>query len=284
MYVNATFTFKTGLIEPLRHMRKKTDTSASKPRKKKGFGQHFLRKQSVVDHMIEKIAISDTTSILEIGCGDGFLTRSILEKTPCVRLWSYEIDPEWADYVKERITDARLSVKEENILEVDMQELEAHAPWVLLSNLPFQITFPILFLLYNHKKLFSEGVIMIQEEVAQKITAKRGKKYSATSLFLQHHFDFELMEKIEPGAFSPPPKVFSRLIYFKPKYPDPLPDEEGFWKFLKLCFGSPRQMLKNNLQSTHFDLTKLPDELAIKRAQELSFEELLVLWESLKTS
>ena len=78
---------------------------------------------------------------------------------------------------------------------------------------------------------------MVQEEVAQKLVAKRGKPYSVTTLFLQHNFHIELMEKVEPGAFSPPPKVFSRLVYFKPRFDAPeIPDEEQFWKFLKLCF------------------------------------------------
>lgn len=121
---------------------------------------------------------------------------------------------------------------------------------------------------------------MIQEEVAQKIVAKRGKPYSATSIFLQHSFDVELMEKVEPGAFTPPPKVFSRLLYFKPKKEvTPIPDEENFWKFLKLCFRFPRQTLRNNLKSTHYDASKFDDELLKRRAQQFSFDEFLQLWD-----
>ncbi|MFA5075311.1 MAG: 16S rRNA (adenine(1518)-N(6)/adenine(1519)-N(6))-dimethyltransferase RsmA [Candidatus Babeliales bacterium] len=253
-----------------------------KPFKKKKFGQHFLRKQSVVDHMIDKVQISEKTYVMEIGCGDGFLTQSILQQTKCKELWVYEIDPEWANFVKNKIQDTRLKIFQENILEVDFNKLETYKPWVLLANLPYQITFPILFLLQKNKHLFKEGVVMVQEEVARKITATHGKGYSSTSLFLQYHFDLQLLEKIEPGAFSPPPKVFSRLIYFKPKFDQvAIPNETEFWKFLKFCFLSPRRTLRNNLRTTNYDLTKMPENLLDLRAQQLSFADFLKVWEKI---
>jgi 16S rRNA (adenine1518-N6/adenine1519-N6)-dimethyltransferase len=258
---------------------KKMGKNFEKPRKKKALGQHFLRKQSVVDHMIEKVAISPETAVLEIGCGDGFLTKSILEQTKCKKLIVYEIDVDWVNYVQKGFSDERLEVRHENILDANLRLLEGEKPLVLLSNLPYQITFPIFFMLQKNKDLFEQGVVMVQEEVAQKIVAKRGKPYSATSIFLQYNFDFELMEKIEPEAFSPPPKVFSRLLYFKPKYDQkPIPDEENFWKFVKLCFKHPRQTLKNNLKLTHYDYSKLSDDLVGKRSQQLSFDDFLAIF------
>lgn len=249
------------------------------PFKKKRFGQHFLRKQSVVDHMIDKVEITPQTSVLEIGCGDGFLTQAILSQTNAKQLVCYEIDPEWAEFVKNKIHDPRLEIRLQNILEVNFEDLKADAPWTLLANLPYQITFPILFLLKNNKHLFREGVVMVQEEVAQKLVAQEGRSYSATSLFLQYHFDFQLMDKIEPGAFSPPPKVFSRLIYFKPKFNQvQIPRAEEFWKFLKLCFISPRRTLRNNLKTTHFNLENINNEILDKRAQQISFNELIDIW------
>jgi 16S rRNA (adenine1518-N6/adenine1519-N6)-dimethyltransferase len=157
--------------------------------------------------------------------------------------------------------------------------LEIEKPWVLLSNLPYQITFPFMFLLQKNRALFEEGVVMVQEEVAQKIVAKRGRPYSATSIFLQYNFDFELMEKVEPEAFSPPPKVFSRLLYFKPKYGQKkIPREQEFWKFVKLCFRFSRQTLKNNFKSTQYDTSKISPEVLGLRAQQLSVDNFLELW------
>jgi 16S rRNA (adenine1518-N6/adenine1519-N6)-dimethyltransferase len=260
-------------------MKKNNKPSPFKPAKKKQLGQHFLRKQSVVNHMINRVKITPETSILEIGCGDGFLTQAILVETNCKQLFVYEIDHEWADFVRNKIKDERLTIKEQNILEIDTSELETHKPWILLANLPYQITFPIMFLLQKNKVLFQEGVVMVQEEVAQKIVATHGRSCNATSMFLQYHFNFELMEKIEPEAFSPPPKVHSRLLYFKPKFDlIEIPEEEKFWKFLKLCFLSPRRTLHNNLKTTHFDLEKIPKDTLKLRAQQLSFDQFLKIW------
>lgn len=252
------------------------------PKKKKRFGQHFLKKQSVVDHMVEKVQITPEIRVMEIGCGDGFLTRAILE-SKCKELYSFEIDPEWANLVKNSIKDARLKIIQANILEINWEEqLYAKKPWVLLSNLPYQITFPILFLILKHRSIFLEGVVMVQEEVAQKLVATSKRSYNATSLYLQHFFNFELMEKIEPDAFSPPPKIFSRLVYFKPKAQlELIPKEDEFWSFLKDCFKSPRRTIRNNLKATSFDIAKFSDEFLDLRAQQVGFDKFLKEWELL---
>ncbi|MFH1644563.1 MAG: 16S rRNA (adenine(1518)-N(6)/adenine(1519)-N(6))-dimethyltransferase RsmA [bacterium] len=274
------------MIKKQRKYQSKKDPSykigPKKPAKKKQLGQHFLRKQSVVDHMIDKVKITQQTTVMEIGCGDGFLTKSILMQTKCKKLIVFEIDPQWAEFVQNEIKDPRLEINVENILDVDFKLVEKDAPFVLLANIPYQITFPIMFLLQKNKQLFSEGVVMVQDEVAQKIAAKKGKKYSATSLFLQYHFDFELMEKIGPESFTPAPKVNSRLLYFKPKLTPPkIKDEDEFWKFLKLCFKFPRRTLQNNLKMAHYDLEKITPEILKLRAQQISFDQFLDIWNKL---
>ena len=250
------------------------------PYKKKAFGQHFLRKQSVVDHMIEKVIVTPDHSVMEIGCGDGFLTKAILEQTKCKKLMIYEIDVEWANYIKEKIKDSRILVLNQDVLQADLQALVPQKPWVLLANLPYQITFPILYLLQKNKELFTEGVIMVQEEVAQKIVATRGKKYSATTMFLQYHFDWKLLDKVEPGSFTPPPKVFSRTIYFKPKFDlVHIPRETEFWEFVKICFKAPRQTIRNNLKNTKFfQNEKITNDILQLRSQQISFDKFLELW------
>ncbi len=266
-------------------MKKHTDPHTGKPMpyKKKSLGQHFLRKQSTVDNMIAAVTVTPETSILEIGCGDGFLTRSILAQTPCKKLQCFEIDPEWADIVRSGVTDPRLTITLQNILEVNFEALSDQMPWVLLANVPYQITFPIMFLIQKNKHLFTEGVVMIQEEVAQKIVAASGRAYNTTSVFLQHHFDFKLLEKIEPGAFTPPPKVHSRLLYFKPKEQlIEIEQEEAFWKFVKFCFNSPRQTVRNNLKSTHYrEHAGIPEATLALRAQQMTFSDFLDLWRCL---
>jgi 16S rRNA (adenine1518-N6/adenine1519-N6)-dimethyltransferase len=248
---------------------------------KKQYGQHFLREQRIVDHMIDEVNLKDA-SVFEIGPGDGFLTKTILTQ-PIARLWSFEIDVDWVNYLQEHIKDDRFTVFHENFLDIDTTTLELHQPWVVLANLPYQVTFPILNLLHRCRHMLKDGVLMMQEEVAQKLVKTRGKGFGYQSLFFQYYFDLKLMDKIAPGAFYPPPKVYSRLLYFRPKMNvKEIPQEEGFWRFIKVCFKQPRRTLRNNLGQTHYDLQSLSDTLLAKRAQELNMQELLEVWDRVR--
>lgn len=247
---------------------------------KKQFGQHFLRDQRIVDAMIKRVQISTETSVLEIGCGDGFLTRSIL-RHPVARLQVFEIDHQWADFVQRTYADPRMTITEHDVLSVDFAQLELHKPWTVLANLPYQITFPILYLFQKNRHLLREGVVMVQEEVAQKIVKKERRGYGFTSLFFQHYFDLELLDKVAPEAFLPPPKVFSRLLYFVPRVDVPIIlHEDKFWQFIKVVFAQPRRTLRNNLLSSHY-LPHVPEEVLSLRAQQMDMEELLELWHHL---
>lgn len=250
---------------------------------KKQHGQHFLHEQSVVDTMIDHVTLGSNTSVFEIGCGEGFLTRAILQQS-IGRLWVFEIDPDWACFVGKEYKDPKLTVFTENILDVNFEQFEPHKPWTLLANLPYVVTFPILHKLQKNRHLLKEGVIMVQEEVAQKIVKIYGRGYGLPSLFFQHFFDWKLLTRIKPTAFYPPPKVDSRLLYFKPKPQealDHIPQEEEFWKFIKRAFLKPRKTLKNNLQQYHYDLKKLTSEALQLRGQQLGKAELLDMWNKL---
>jgi 16S rRNA (adenine1518-N6/adenine1519-N6)-dimethyltransferase len=245
---------------------------------KKKFGQHFLRDEKVVEVMLDHVCLDDTTSVFEVGCGDGFLTKRILAY-PIVRLWVFEIDVEWAAYVTALLNDTRLTIFCKNILDVDFSRFNNDGPWTLLSNLPYQIVFPFLHLMQKQRQLLKEGVIMVQEEVAQKIVATRGRGYGYPALFFQHYFDWKLLIKISPSAFYPPPKVDSRLLYFKPKQPIvPIPDEKDFWQFVKLLFKQPRRTLRNNLKQTRYSAKYFDESTLSLRAQQLSMVDILNIW------
>jgi len=249
---------------------------------KKRYGQHFLRDKSVVEHMLDQVTLAPTDSVFEIGCGDGFLTREIVQHQ-FARLWIFEIDPEWASFVQKSVLDKRLQVFQDNILDVDFARFEPYQPWTLLANLPYQVTFPILHLLQQNIRLLKEGVIMVQEEVAQKIVKTGGRGYGYNSLFFQYYFEWRLLQKVPPTAFLPPPKVFSRLLYFKPRaLREPIVNESEFWRFIKLCFHQPRRTLKNNLTQSHVDMERIPPEQLLMRAQQMTFQDLLRLWNDLQ--
>lgn len=250
---------------------------------KKRYGQHFLKERTFVDRMISAVHLDSTMSVLEIGCGEGILTGAILEG-PCKQLKVFEIDAEWAKYVSELYeNDSRFTIVLQDVLDAQWDLLVDQQPWVLLANLPYQITFPIFYKIQKYRTMFREGVIMIQEEVAQKLVKTSGRDYGYSSLFFQHFFELKLLDKISPGAFYPPPSVYSRLLYFKPKQNvAPIAQEEEFWKFIKASFQQPRRTLRNNLVPTHFDATKLDDEVLQKRAQQLSMKDFLDIWDILR--
>lgn len=250
--------------------------------KKKSLGQHFLRKKSIVEEMVQKVANSTKDAIvLEIGCGDGFLTEQILAKSGCQKLICLEIDQHWATVVQEKFgSDKRLQVENVDALNADWQSFyDGKKPMVLLANLPYNVSFPILRKLCQYKDIFSNGVVMVQEEVAQRIVATKGRDLGFISLFLQRFFDFGLMTKIGPEAFCPPPKIDSRLVYFEPKTENfTINDEEAFWKFIKASFSSPRRMIKNNLKGFNFDQKIIDEKAGLLRAQQMNFEQFLDIW------
>lgn len=244
---------------------------------KKQHGQNFLRDNFIAQAAVDYVKLDQHSSVLEIGCGDGFLTRTILAK-PLARLWVFEIDPEWSSYVEKTIHDKRLVIFNEDILQVDFKRLQEYKPWALIANLPYHITFPILFKIQQNRFFFTEGVIMVQEEVAQKIVKQSGRGYGFTSLFFQNYFDWQLLEKVSPIAFVPQPKVYSRLMHFVPKQGAEIPLQEEFWQFIKFCFQQPRRTLKNNIMQTHYAWEKISATILAKRAQQLSMEDFLQLW------
>ena len=177
-----------------------------------------------------------------------------------------------------------MTVYNQDFLTVNFDIFNEHAPWVLLANLPYQITFAVLYMVQAHRELFRDGVVMIQEEVAQKIVKTSGRGYGFHALFLQHYFDWQLLDKVPPAAFYPAPKIFSRLLYFKPKSMLPvIPDAEKFWLFIKDCFRQPRRTLRNNLAHTAYSLTNIDSKILGLRAQQLSMSDFLILWEHVRT-
>lgn len=245
---------------------------------KKQFGQHFLKDQNVLDSIVESVTLNSKSNVFEIGGGSGVLTKTIL-KEDISKLWVFEIDPEWVRYLNKEIKDPRLTVWDKNFLDLDFSILEPEAPWTVIANLPYNVTFPILHLFVQNRSLLSEGVIMIQEEVAEKLLKKGGRDYGFVSLYFQYYFDWKKLFKVPPEAFLPPPKVDSRVLYFKPKKElVEIPNENGFWNFIKVCFRQPRRTLGNNLKGYHINFDFLGEDVLNLRAQQMSFDDFLNIW------
>ena len=250
---------------------------------KKHHGQYFLRDHSVIFDMLSHVTVKNN-SVFEIGCGDGFLTKEILAQHP-KKLWVFEIDEEWGNKVAEECAASNFTMHITDFLDVDLAVLKKDAPWTVLSNLPYHLTFPILHRLQKERASIVDGVVMMQEEVAQKIVKKGGRGYGYVSLFFQYYFDWKLLMKVPPTAFYPHPKVHSRLLHFKTKRDvTPIDKEVDFWRFIKLCFANPRRTLRNNLSQSHIPLEIISDDILKLRAQQMVMKDFLDLWETLKES
>ncbi len=257
--------------------RKKYPSSEGIPLQKK-YGQFFLRDSSVTNAILEGLPLKDA-SVFEIGCGDGFLTKAILSH-PVAQLHVFEIDPAWAGTVAQSCKDSRLTMHVTDFLQVTQDQLVQSTSWVVLSNLPYHLTFPILHKIKEFGDLVPAGAFMMQEEVAQKIVKLRGKGYGYVSLFFQYYFDWKLLSKVQPTSFFPEPKVFSRLISFvRKKNVIPIPEEKEFWRFIRLCFAHPRRTLRNNLSQTHLDTNLFKSEVLDLRSQQMSMKDFLNLWD-----
>lgn len=263
-------------------MKKKYPSSDGIPLQKK-HGQYFLRDKNVVYAMLDAIELKNK-SVFEVGCGDGFLTREIIARAT-ERVWVFEIDPAWAQKVSQECSTENFEMKVQDFLSVDLDCLKTNAPWIMLSNLPYHITFPILHRIQAHRQYITEGVLMMQEEVAQKIMKARGRGYGYVSLFFQYYFEWRLLIKIPPTAFYPHPKVFSRLLHFKTRENViPIPHEKYFWKFIKLCFAHPRRTLRNNISQTHINMNLLPADYLELRAQQMSMSQFLSVWKVVQSA
>lgn len=261
-------------------------TLMNKPAKKKQYGQHFLRSFEPIQCMLNNVKVTRETSVVEIGCGEGVLTKAILNQTPCRALHVFEIDSEWADHTRTNITDERLHITVTDVLKAKFENtLEPLAPCVLMANLPYQITFPLFERIAAAPQVFTHGVVMVQEEAAQRMVSTSGRRYGSISLLLQYSLQFTLLDQVPASMFSPPPKVMSRLVHFAPR-PEvqKIEDATTFWKFTRSCFVSPRQNLRNNLKRTHYDWRTLSEETLKLRAQQLELSQFIAIWEQIKKS
>lgn len=253
------------------------------PRQKKHLGQNFLVSQDPINTMLSAIAITPDTTVVEIGCGNGILTRAILD-SKCKALHVIEIDPDWANHIYETISDPRMTIHNVDALAFDFTTLKADGGrLVLLANLPYVITFPLFEKFSKHHDLFDDGMVMVQEEAAERMSHTSGRRYGAVSIYLQYFFTFTAYERVPPHLFVPAPKVMSRLVRFQPKSDlMPMDDAAAFWLFVRECFVSPRQTIGNNLKRTYRKWQVLSEETLKLRAQQMTVAELYTIWKSLQ--
>lgn len=216
------------------------------PRKR--FGQHFLHDPHYLSRIVEAIDPRPGDALVEIGPGEGALTRPLLERLPC--LTAIEIDRDLAAGLVAEFAPERLNVIVADALEFDFGTLPGALR--IVGNLPYNVSTPLLFHLAGFAGRVRDMHFMLQLEVVDRMAAAHSTPaYGRLSVMLQRRFRVERLFKVPPGAFRPPPKVDSAVVRLTPLPADMIApvDEKLFAAVVTRAFGARRKTLRNALAS-----------------------------------
>ncbi len=228
-------------------------------RPRKRFGQHWLRSDEILSQIIAAAELQPTDRVLEIGPGQGALTRRIL---PWVQgLVSVELDWDLHTQLEQEFGDREnFRLLRGDFLATSLEPLcqDSDRFWPLskvVANIPYNITGPILERLIGrisrpNPQPYERIVLLVQKEVAERVCAAPGSKvFGALSVRCQYHADCEIICDVPPAAFKPPPKVESAVLRIWPRPPvDAARDPRLLETLVKVGFATKRKMLRNNLK------------------------------------
>ena len=260
---------------------------------KKGLGQNFLSSQDV----LEKIAIAaeiDGTGVIEIGPGFGVLTNELAKRAK--KVLALEIDERLIPILADTLSEYdNVKVINQDILKTDVEKLIKDefggAKVSVAANLPYYITTPIITGLIEGHLPLKNIVVMVQKEVADRITAEPGSKnYGAISVLCQYYTETELVTIVGANEFVPPPKVDSAVVKmtFRDKPAVTVKDENLFFRTVKAAFSQRRKTLLNclvaNFPMNKEEIANIMTNIGIeptRRGETLSLEEFAKLSEAL---
>lgn len=256
---------------------------------KKKFGQNFLIDENITKNIVLKSEISPNSLIIEIGCGDGRLTKKLCATNNIVV--GYEIDNEVIPLLKNNIAkfDNFYLINDDFLkrdIRDDIKDYDYENLYVI-ANLPYYITTPIISKIIDSKLNIRSMTIMVQKEVGDRICAKPGsKEYSSLTVYLSYYFDIKKLFNVSRNSFMPKPNVDSVVISLNRKE-DMIRanNEEMFFKLVRDSFKFKRKNLRNNLRG--YDL-KVINKVLLKynfdlqaRAEQLTLEIFLDIANSL---
>jgi 16S rRNA (adenine1518-N6/adenine1519-N6)-dimethyltransferase len=255
-------------------------------------GQNFLVDDKAIRRIADSIGDLTGRTVIEIGPGGGAITGTLAERA--AHLLAVELDHELALGLRAHFPAERVTVIEEDILQYDFAAASASAGERLLvvGNLPYNITSPILLkLAVNHASL-DRAVLMVQREVADRVTAQPGSRdYGLLSVTVQMHGPAQRLFTLPPEAFAPPPGVHSTVFRwrFAPRFKELGVEEAPFLRFVRQCFAQKRKTLANNLRAAGISPAKISEALSQAtidsraRAEAVPIEDIAALWRSLET-
>ena len=253
---------------------------------KKTFGQNFLTDQNILNSIVDVSNLTKDDLVIEIGPGLGSLTELLCEKAGFVL--AYEIDTDLIPVLKQNLNEYNnFEIINKDILEVDINtDIDKYKKnynnIYLVSNLPYYITTPIILNTLSKTNKIKRYVMMMQEEVADRICGKpKTKDYNALSIAIKYRATAKKAIRVPRTVFIPEPNVDSAVvvldIYDTPKYK--ADNEELFFEFIRDCFSMRRKTLLNNLNKYNKELiTNMLNSYNIKlnvRAEELEIEDFI---------
>ncbi|MEE8387735.1 MAG: 16S rRNA (adenine(1518)-N(6)/adenine(1519)-N(6))-dimethyltransferase RsmA [Acidiferrobacterales bacterium] len=252
-------------------------------RPRKRFGQHFLHDAGVVSRIIDAFAPQANELVVEIGPGPGVLTRKLAGRV--AKLIAVEIDRDLAATLKTGFADdGSVQIDEADALKFDYCALVSKDQSLrIIGNLPYNISTPLIFHLFDQAHCVQDMLFMLQKEVVDRICANPGSKnYGRLSVMAQWQCKVKRLFTVPAGAFTPPPKVESAIVYLKPyqQKPHPLKDYNRFARLVQAAFTQRRKTLRNSIKA--FISADQMQEISIdpaRRAETLSVAEFVALAE-----
>ena len=249
-------------------------------RAKKSYGQHFLTNEHYARQIANSLQLADAYDhVLEVGPGQGMLTKHLLDRSDDFTLTVAEADKDMIAYLGEHHPELDGRVEAGDFLKLDVAKLFGGKQFGLIGNYPYNISSQILFKMLDNYELIPEMSGMFQKEVADRVVAGSGSKtYGVVGVLVQARYTGRVFLNVGPGNFSPPPRVDSAVIRLVRRREPLVPDERWshFKHVVKSAFGMRRKMLRNSLKSV-FDPEALQDEFFQRRPEQVSLEEFVAL-------
>jgi 16S rRNA (adenine1518-N6/adenine1519-N6)-dimethyltransferase len=260
-------------------------------RPKKSLGQNFLVHPHQARRIVDALELGVDETVVEIGAGLGALTVHLAREAR--RVLALERDPALARFLREEIfpETPEVEVLCQDVLKFDFLVLsrEVGRPLAVAGNLPYQITSPLLFKLLEERQGLSRALLMMQQEVGARLTAKPGTKdYGVLSVLLQYQFSIQRLFSLGPANFYPPPQVDSVVLRLTPAVTSPpARDPELLARVVKAAFGQRRKTLNNTLTARADAFGLSPEQLRailtalaidpVRRGETLSLAEFVAL-------
>ena len=264
---------------------------------KKSLGQNFLIDSNILNRIVDGAGVDKTVGVIEIGPGIGSLTEALAKKAK--KVISFEIDGRLLPILAETLADYNnVEIINNDILKVDVDNIIAEKmsdcnKIMVVANLPYYITTPILTYLIENTQKIDGYVVMMQREVANRLNAKVGTKdYNSLTILLNYYTDVEYLFTVPKKVFVPAPNVESAVVKIMTKEKKEFEVDQKFFKFVRSCFVQRRKTLLNNLISSYgkdkkqdFQASCLDSEIeATRRSETLTLTEFYNLYNNLQNN